>query len=370
MDGNQQYSCKSFLNSFKKVKVKNFKFTCDICVTRRENNQASTINEQISELTQTVSKLVSIQSNKDEQIATLTTTVNALITDFQSLKQVISEEPKKQVADDANSKPWENINRVASMKASLCIKSNGTPVNMEKVKEVATANNIQVTKAVLKDNGDVIVHMPTEENRSKLTTNLQSHDFEENEVIDIKNKLPTISILNVKSFTSKEEFIEKVKCQNPLIREKLDNGSEFSIVYSKQPREGENTERKKFCQVVARVSNDIMQVIKRSGYKIYMDLVAHRVVDRFFVKRCNKCQKFGHYQNDCKEERSSCGYCCQNHLSHECEVEVGDFDHYNCVNCKRENKKSKGHSAHWYNCPSYVEAQKKVKKSIPYYQKN
>ena len=102
-----------------------------------------------------------------------------------------------------------------------------------------------------------------------------------------------------------------------------------------------------------------------------MDLVAHRVVDRFYVKRCNKCQKFGHYQNEC-EDIISCGYCCGAHSSSDCnQVEIEDFKNYKCINCKRENKKCEGHSAHWHKCPTYLEKQKRLKKSIPYYsQKN
>ena len=204
-----------------------------------------------------------------------------------------------------------------------------------------------------------------------MTPLLQGDDFEENEVVTIKNKLPTISILNVESFSSKEEFIEKVKNQNPSIKEKIDQGSEFTIVYSKQPKADEQTDgKKKFWQIVVRVSNDIMQIIKSSDHKIYMDLVAHRVVDRFYVKRCNRCQKFGHYQDNCTED-NVCGYCCGKHPSHECnKVTDGHFKNYKCINCKRDDKKCTGHSAHWYKCPSFVDMQKKVKKSIPFYQKN
>ena len=123
-----------------------------------------------------------------------------------------------------------------------------------------------------------------------------------------------------------------------------------------------------YYQVVARVGEDIRRAIKNSDDKIYMDLVALQVVDRFFVKRCNCCQKFGHYQKDCTEESASCGYCKGNHLSKDCnDVQEGDFKHYECVNCERGNKNSNGHSAHWHKCPTYLDLQKKVKNSIPYY---
>ena len=128
-----------------------------------------------------------------------------------------------------------------------------------------------MSKTVVKDNGAVYVDLPSKENREKLTSLLNDDTFARNEVVDIKSKFPTISILNVKSFTSKEDFLEKVKRQNPLIKEKMEDGAEF---FTKKPREEENN-RKKYYQVVVRVSDDIRLVIRMSNDKIYMDLVAH-----------------------------------------------------------------------------------------------
>ena len=47
------------LSSFKKVKSGNFIFVCDTCITKRENQEASSINDQIVALTDTVNKLAS-----------------------------------------------------------------------------------------------------------------------------------------------------------------------------------------------------------------------------------------------------------------------------------------------------------------------
>ena len=336
---------KAWLSSFKKLKRSNFLFLCDLCLTKKENNQASTINDQISSLTETV---------------------NTLVKEFSTFKNQSTEIPRAEEKEQA----WSNSKRVARMKASLCIKPKGAPVDLEKVEEVVAANSIQVSKTVVKDNGDVYVELPSIENREKLTPLLSEEAFAGNEVVNVKSKLPSISILNVKHFTTKEEFIEKVKLQNPTIKDLLENGTEFSIVFAKEPKEDANSHRRKFHQVVARVSEDVRQAIKKNNDKIYIDLCAHNVVDRFFVKRCNKCQKFGHYEKDC-HEHACCGYCKGNHLSKDCmDVQEGDSANYKCINCDRGGKESTGHSTHWHKCPTYMELQKKVKKSIPYYQKN
>ena len=226
---------------------------------------------------------------------------------------------------------------------------------------------------IVKDNGDIYVDMPSNENREKLHSLLEDETFAENEVVKLKSKLPTISVLGVENFSSKEDFIEIVKKQNPKVKELIEkgSGSDFSIVFAKEPREGDTQSRKKYWQVVARVSDDMRKVLRSSGDKIYVGLLALKVVDRFFVKRCNKCQEFGHYERDCQNE-VCCGYCEKKHKSAECkEVEKGDHQHYHCINCKRANKPSEGHSSLWHQCPSFLDQQKKVKKAIPYYsQKN
>ena len=111
-------------------------------------------------------------------------------------------------------------------------------------------------------------------------------------------------------------------------------------MFAKEPREGDTQSRKKCWQVVDRVSDDMRKVLRSSGDKIYVGLLALKVVDRFFVKRCNRCQEFGHYERDCQNE-VCCGYCEKKHKSAECkEVEKGDHQHYHCINCKRVNKPS------------------------------
>ena len=335
------YACRTFLGNFKKQKP-NFVFVCDSCLTRKEQNMASDLKDQIAQLTATVSTLAS---------------------EFKSFKTEQSAKP----AAETPVTPWNNKDRVEKMKSSLCIKSNnGAPVNIEKVQELATSHSIQVSKTNVKDNGDVYVEFPCDENYQKFVPLLEDESFGENEIVRVKNKLPTVTILGVRNYTTKEEFIEKVKKQNPQLKEKLDQDSQFTIVYSKKPRDNA-PEGKDGFQVVARVSEEVRKILKNSNDRIYVDLESYKVVDRFYIKRCNNCQQFGHYEKDCTSE-SRCGYCSGNHKSVQCDqVEEGDLVNYKCVNCEHAGKNATGHSAHWHKCPTLLEQQKKAKKGIPYY---
>ena len=49
----------------------------------------------------------------------------------------------------------------------------------------------------------------------------------------------------------------------------------------------------------------------------------------------------------------------------------GDHANYECVNGQNAGRDYRGHSTHWHKCPTYLDIQQKLKKSIPYYhQKN
>ena len=249
--------------------------------------------------------------------------------------------------------------------ASICIKSNGNPIDMSAIKDIAVDNNIQVVGTHIKDNGDMFIKVPSKVNQEKLLPLLTSTCAEASKVVPIESKLPSISILNVEDFTNKDEFIVKMKKQNPDIEALLEAGSVFKIVFSKKLNMTEN--EKQHYQLVVRVSEDIRKVIKQMGNWIYYNLTALRVVDRFYIKRCNKCQHFGHYQKDCTNQ-IHCGLCnSTDHTSTECPKKEMEKKDYACVNCQRNKKEFKGHSAHWHKCPTYIELQSKLKKSIPYY---
>ena len=290
-DAATPFASRSFIGNFKKLKTCNIVFICDECKTRKENNEASNLKDQILSLTDTVKNLVSeFKLFKEEKSAQNVGQTKADITE-----------------NGWNDSTWSNEARTKKMTSALCIKSKGVNVNIDKVKEIAVDNNIQVTNTVVQENGDVYVNLPTKENRDKLTHLLGDEAFNGNEVVSMKSRLPTLSVNSINEFTTKEDFVEKVKQQNPRIKEEINKGSIFSIVYVKKPPDLEVENGKKCYQIVARVSEEIRKVIKMNNNKIYMDLIAHHVADRFYiiiVKNLDIMKKTARIMNN-----QCCGYC-------------------------------------------------------------
>ena len=88
-------------------------------------------------------------------------------------------------------------------------------------------------------------------------------------------------------------------------------------------------------QVVARVSEDIREIIKSNNDRIFIGLTSHPIFDRFYVKSCSSCHRFGHYHAECSST-PCCGYCsAEDHISQDCPLyRTKDQTKYKCVNCQ------------------------------------
>ena len=78
------------------------------------------------------------------------------------------------------------------------------------------------------------------------------------------------------------------------------------------------------------------------------------------MKRCNNCQKFGHYAKDCPtQDVNICGKCTGNHRTSDCDSLV-----QKCANCARNNMEDVNHQTTSYKCPSLIKQQALLKKKI------
>ena len=368
-NGNAPFATKSFVNAFKKLRNNDcFVFICPHCKTERETTEASTVQQQMVEVLKAVDKLTKEVADlrNEKTVAVSTSAPPCPPTTI----------PNRTTKESA----WSDtvrLNEVKKDKVTVCIKSDGTNIDMSQVKEVVTSNGIQISKAsVNSKNGDVYVDFPSNEQRDKLVP-LLNDKLQGKTIVNVKSKCPIITIRNVPDFVDESDFIEKVKVQNKLIAEKIDGGSEFSVVFSKEHKLKSGFTRRldnnsdMVHQIVVRVSEDIRQALKSAGDKIFIGFTSLRVFDRFYVKSCAHCHRFGHYHAEC-QLNPCCGYCGDaNHTSNDCPVhQLKDQSNYKCVNCKDAGKPEVGHSSHWHKCPTYIEQQKKMMMNIPYYTKN
>lgn len=361
-----------------------FSWQCDVCLTRCEANKVATANEKIDAVDQKVDKLTNLLqnvinlvtakpgANLEEIKEKLSADINSKITQgFADMKISFQEEVTKlkdnSLPNDAaaDGTVWSNRDKLKEIRSSLLIKrdaASGRPVDVDKLEKSAVDNGIPVNSIFVSETGDTFVNLPDKASSDRLQPLIRNAE-PTNEIVSLKSKLPTVSLLGVTREYSKPDIINMILKQNDTIRALHDQGSHLSVLYTRAPAED-----KPYHQVVLRVSPDIRRAISNSGNRIHMGRLVHKVVDRFYVRRCNICQCYGHYEDRCPTPNNPvCGYCSvTSHISKDCPDKGGPKAAYNCNNCKKCDFPSSGHSTFWYNCAAYKEQQKKLERSIDY----
>ena len=349
----------------------NFKWFCDVCLTKFEINKATVVEDRFHEIMSQVTKMADMLNDVKSNVTAMSAAKS--YSPEGANGHTISEANGNSASTINNCSPWHNNTRVENMRSSLIVKSKPgnqpTQVDLNRVKSLAVKNKIPVSKVGVSGSGHTFIHCPSIKDRDKLQPILTA-DLQDNEVVALKEKLPHVSIVDIyKSNTDditssnfRDEILQQVRNQNHQIGTLIDSGDEFTILFVK-PGNASNK-----CTAVVRVSCRIRDLIKTNRNRLFIGISSCRVFDRFFIKRCNKCQGFGHYKGNCPNQEV-CGYCGEGHSSEGCPLkETDDFCNMKCINCKRNNLSESGHSTFWPSCPSYIAAQKKLRSTIPYYE--
>ena len=356
LDVGEKHCTKSFLTQFntKSTRKPNFSWKCDPCTIKQDNAEKSSLSQIVHKLAMHVDELTTTFENFKHDIKHDITAI-----------QPTGPQPNTQ------GNPWTNTGAVRKLKSSFLVKPSGSDkADIEKINKIVIENNLQVNKIGVSQTGTTFIHCPTEDASNslqrKLLTELDGHIIE-----PLQDHLPSISIAGVTELEwnpsqvtpeGTTAFIQRLRDQNPFLEDLITNGESFKIIFMKPPSGNYDN-----FQIVARVSPKIRDAINVHWNRLFISATSVRVYDRFYVKRCNKCNKFGHYKDKCQES-PSCGICgAEDHESETC-GHKDDPSRFRCVNCKRVNQQHTGHNATSRKCPAYITAQKKLKGNMPYYQ--
>ena len=350
----------------------NFKWLCDVCLTKFEVDKASTVQDRFHEIISQVTKMAQDLDDVKKTVITIKSSAGSSHVTAGGACCTVNQASGATDGNPCNMSVWHDNNRVKNMRSSLVMKAKpgeqNSTVDLDRVKSLAIENKIAVAKIGVSQTGHTFVQCPSVQDRDKLQP-LLSADFGNKDVVVLKEKLPHVSIVDIaksqgddiSSTGFKDELLKQIRNQNHQVDTLIESGHEFEILFV---RLGRDTSK---CTAVARVSCKIRDVIRTNRNKLFIGICSCRVFDRFFVKRCNKCQGFGHYKGECTNQEV-CGYCGGEHSSENCELkETNDFAKLKCVNCKKMNLPDSGHSTFWSGCPAYIAAQNKLRKTIPYY---
>ena len=329
----------------------NFKFFCDKCLTELEISKASTEHQKINLLE---TKVNSMESKLDE-ITTL-------------LKNNQNKQPR-----NSDSKPtlkpntiWQDKEKLATVKApvprSVLVVKNTNDVekdcsNLSKVEAAMKDNDISVSQSYKNKSGDLVVVCETKDIRDELK-NIVSSSNTEMILNAPSERRPSITIVGLPKEYSKDELIQMLAMQNGFIKQfaKSNDINEHIQIFSVRPLKN-NPDK---FQIFANVSNTLRDGFRYFKDKVTLGLSSCRVYDRYYIKRCNNCQEFGHYMKDCPTPLThTCGKCSGSHMTKDC----SSYD-TKCINCTKNKILDTHHHTYSFKCPSLVKQQDALKENL------
>ena len=138
---------------------------------------------------------------------------------------------------------------------------------------------------------------------------------------------PKITISHIPDYIANEDNVQStILKSNQWLKSLVEEGEEFEYLFSYKPKD--------LISAVFRISPKIRQHIVEAGMKIKVGYRLCPAQDRFHVKQCGKCLKFGHNSRDCEANMSLCAYCASHHPSHTCQYKEREQRlHHRCANC-------------------------------------
>ena len=155
--------------------------------------------------------------------------------------------------------------------------------------------------------------------------------------------LPKVMLCNVSNLEKDDDIVESIRYKNTWLQELIDETGDTFKEVAKMKAKG-NT-----YHSIIKCSPKIRKAIYNRGDYIFTAVGRTKVIDRYHVRQCYKCQGFGHESNNCKNAQA-CARCGGEHRSSECESESEK-----CVNCVKASNHEIDHRSYSNICPIYNE---------------
>ena len=237
----------------------------------------------------------------------------------------------KKVFDPKSTQPATTSHQV------LVIPDGNQTLTVESLCDIAKKNlpNVPIKKIGITKKGHGFINVPDKNNCDNAVTILKNNYNAVAKSGEVREFLPKITISDIStndySNDNKQELKAAILNKNPKIKACVEEDKSFDILFLTQGN------LKTTCKAIVRVHPDILAVIKTMRYRLYLDFASCRVSDRFHVKQCYRCQKFGHRNDACPLKLKNshiCRFCAEGHESSKCELKnTNSKTQYKCANC-------------------------------------
>ena len=358
----------------------NFHFVCNVCQlslqvrsVATQDKKINSIDRRVNSLTKSIDQIkevltspVKVPDSTHENInISFDNRLEKLSKSVEHIMNVL--ETKLKPAEDVNipppspKPPQSYASTAATPQRSVIVieNNNKTPVTLPPL--IADSGARVVTSSISKKDGSSVVVCRTKEDRTNLENKLKEK-YPSVTTHHPPELMPTISVANL---TCKYTFedLETAILTDLDIKGLVNGDGGFLKVLSVRAHKKDASR----YQASIRVSGNIREFISKLGDRVYFNSSSYPVFDHFHVKRCNRCQKFNHYEVACKGS-PTCGHCAGSHASAECPHTTKSNFYPTCSNCKNNHKPESMHTHNAFSmiCPCYLAEQNKLRGTINY----
>ena len=332
----------------------NFMWFCDACLTSFEFDAASNDTARINNLEHQINTMNSRFDEMKELILNTKPSSNKNVDNSYvqnnqnkenetNQKSNVTEKTKEPLAKH-NINPWRVQTRVTILKDNL-----GNTPDLAEFEKRALDNNLKVKKATWDTKGNIVLVCPSAQDAVAVCEQA-TVEFPHNTVLEPRSPSSVINIVGFRTSHDLDTLYNLLISANSALStlkgKPLEEVKMFFDIIAIKPC----AKNPSVFRAVVRVSKTLRHLIRLSSNKLKIGFYVCSVYDRTIAKRCNKCQTFGHWANDCQPGNIVvCADCGQNHDTQKCKSES-----YHCINCAKITDADCNHSAKSLDCPAYI----------------
>ena len=348
----------------------NFKFVCDICITKFEKKQArrtsdefTSLQNQVNKLDRSmedIKKLLMNQKRNQGNDASLPDTVSTAQTtcwgDTNACSSPMISSPESVTGD--------SLDNTISPGKSILVIENRENADVKKaalnmVEKYVVDCNIGIKNSYDNKQGNTVVVCQSDEQRNLLEAKIQQA-LPHVGVKTLNNFLNTsIAVVGFSPTYDESNIVDVILKQNDFVNNFIrlkGNGkteSHIKLLNIKPLRNNEN-----LSQAVFKVSAALRSLLKSKNDKLLVGIRSVAVYERFYVKRCFGCQRYGHIHSNCPTPGIKvCANCAGDHDTKNCE----NASVVKCANCHRHGTGDTDHAASSSACPVFCTELARVK---------
>ena len=317
---------------------RNFVWYCDCCLTQLElvtTESQSSLSPKVRDIENKLDLLTAKVSSITDILAPSSTT---------ALPQGNSH---------FSNSVWQNTSRITILKNSL----SGSP-DLEQLEKRIVDGHIAITNSKRNHKGDVIITCPTSAAANKVKE-LANEVLPDHTVNDPLVKYSWINVVGFETNHSSDAIFDLLIANNSAFESLKGKTQEDVAEYLAVKVVKPCLKNPSVYRALIKVSKSLREVIKLGKDKLRIGLYLCTVYDQApQIRRCNKCQKYGHWVAECNlENGQACAKCASTlHETRNCP----NPSQSKCINCIRAGivNHHQPHAADSSACPCFVEYRK------------